>query len=67
MLFEVAIIEVPTPDQFKAGASEKLVFGPTCVIAKDAQAAGIKAVMGPDKPVDPIDMDRAQVLIRPFA
>lgn len=65
MLFEVAIIEVPTKDQQEKGETEKLVFGPKCVIARDAQSAGIKAVLDGEKPE--INMDRAQVLVRPFA
>lgn len=65
MLFEVAIIERPTKKEAEDGAVEKLVFGPTAVIARDSQGAVLAAIMGPDKPV--VEMARAEVLVRPFA
>ena len=64
-LFEVAILEVPSKKESEEGATEKLVFGPTAVVAKDSQSAAIAAVMGGEKPI--IDMAKAQVLVRPFA
>ncbi len=64
-LFEVAIIQVPSKKEAEEGATEKLVFGPKAVIAKDSQSAAIAAVMGGEKP--DIDMAKAQVLVRPFA
>ena len=66
-LFEVAILERPTKKEVEEqGAVEKLVFGPEPVVAKDAQSAGIAAVMGKtDMPE--FKMERAQVLVRPFA
>ncbi len=63
-LFEVAILEQPTKKEAEEGAGEKLVFGPTAVVAKDIQSAGIAAVMGGKVNVD---MSKAVVLVRPFA
>lgn len=66
-LFEVAIIQQPTKKEVEEGTGqEKLLFGPTAVLAKDSQSALILAVIGPDA-VQGLDMNRAQVIIRPFA
>lgn len=66
MLFEVAVVELPLKkDVEENGALEKLVFGPTFVVAKDQASAGLKALRSVD--AKDIDIDRSQVLIRPFA
>jgi hypothetical protein len=66
-LFEVAIIQKPTRKEIEEGTgSEKLLFGPTAVLARDNQAAAITAVTGTGAPVG-LDMARAEVLVRPFA
>jgi hypothetical protein len=64
-LFEVAIIEKPTRKEAEEGATEKLVFGPTPVIAKDQQSAVVVALLGENRPT--VDMNKAEVLVRPFA
>jgi hypothetical protein len=64
-LFEVAILEKPTKNEAEDGKSERLVFGPKAVIARDAQSAGIAAVLDADK-LD-VNRDRMEVLVRPFA
>jgi hypothetical protein len=64
-LFEVAVIEHPTKKEMEDGAVEKLVFGPTAIIAKDPQAAGVGAILGAkDTSFDP---QKIEVLVRPFA
>lgn len=65
MLFEVAVVKQPTKKEAEEGALEELVFGPVFVVAKSAEAAGLKALRG-DAAKD-IDVDRALVLTRPFA
>lgn len=65
-LFEVAILEQPTKKEAEEGASEKLVFGPTAVVAPNQQSAAIAAVMDAKAPTN-IDRNRMQVLVRPFA
>lgn len=66
-LFEVAIIQNPTKKELEEGTGvEKLLFGPKAVIARDAQAAAITAVTGTEAPAS-LDMNRAEVLVRPFA
>lgn len=68
MLFEVAILQKPTKKEIDEGtAQEKLVFGPTAVVARDAQSAAIAAVMGNGGTPLVLDMSRAEVLVRPFA
>lgn len=63
-LFEVAILENPTPKEAEEGAVEKLVMGPKAVVASDQQSAAIAAIM--DEQLD-VDKSRIQVLVRPFA
>jgi hypothetical protein len=65
-LFEVAIIQRPTKKQAEDGAIETLLLTPKAVVAKDAQAAAIGAVMNGDLPKD-ADLARIDVLIRPFS
>jgi hypothetical protein len=66
MLFEVAILEQPTAKEKEDGKSERLVFGPTAVVAADGQSAAIAAVMD-SKDSLTVDKSRMQVLVRPFA
>jgi hypothetical protein len=65
-LFEVAILQKPTKKEAEDGASEKLVFGPKSVVARDDQSAAIEAVMDGEVPRD-IERSRMEVLVRPFA
>jgi len=65
-LFEVAILEEPTKkDREEEGTIEKLVFGPTAVVARDSQSAGISAVLDCAAEIK-VDRSRMQVLVRPF-
>lgn len=64
-LFEVAILERPTPKQMEDGAAERLVLGPKAVIANDPQSAGI--VVAIEAKELSIDTSRMEVLVRPFA
>jgi hypothetical protein len=65
-LFEVAILQkTPKKKDDESSGKEVLVYGPKAVVARDAQAAGFSALMGADAPKD-LDMDHAQVIIRPF-
>jgi len=63
-LYEIAIIEKPTKKQEEEGATEKLVFGPKAVVARDPQAAAIGAVSGQ---TTAFDLNRIEVIVRPFA
>lgn len=66
-LFEVAIIQKQTKKEAEDGiGGEKLLFGPKFVIARDGQTAAIVALTGSESPRD-IDMNRSEVLVRPFA
>ena len=65
-LFEVAILQKPTKKELDEGTgTEKLLFGPKAVVARDGQSAAIAAVTGSDAPQG-LDMSRAEVLVRPF-
>ena len=63
-LYEIAILEKPTKKQEEEGATEKLVFGPKAVVARDPQAAAIGAVSGQTQT---FDLNRIEVIVRPFA
>lgn len=65
-LFEVAILELPEKKKDGKG-KEKLVFGPTPVIAADPQSAAINAVLDEPDKLKNIDRSRMQVLVRPFS
>lgn len=65
-LFEIAILQKPTKKELDEGTgTEKLLFGPKAVVARDGQSAAIAAVTGSDAPQG-LDMSRAEVLVRPF-
>lgn len=63
-LFEIAIIEKPTKKEAEEGGVEKLIFGPKAIIGRDGQSAAIAAVMSEGKA---INLDKAEVIVRPFA
>lgn len=65
-LFEVAVLETPTKKDAEDGKTERLVFGPKAVVARDSQSAAIAAVMdgGMDSTVD---RTRMNVIVRPFS
>jgi hypothetical protein len=66
-LFEVAILQKMTKKELEEGTGrEVLLFGPKAVVARDGQSAAIAAVTGKDAPAD-LDMNRAEVIVRPFA
>ena len=65
-MYEVALIEQPTKKEMEEGQGERLVMPPTPVIAKDEQSAGVSAVLQ-NKDKISADMNRIQVLVRPFA
>jgi hypothetical protein len=67
-LYEVAILEQPTKHEREDGMSERLIFGPAAVVAKDEQAAAISAVLDRQEMEHAIDVDRSRmtILVRPF-
>ena len=68
MLFLVAIVENPTKKEVENGGLGRLVLMPTAVIARDAQAAAVNAVMEMDsEKLKGFHKDRLQVHVLPFA
>lgn len=66
-LFEVAILQKPTKKEIEEGTgTEKLIFGPKFAVARDNQTAAITAILESSSGA-PLDMARAEVLVRPFA
>lgn len=66
-LFEVAILEKPTPKESKDGAVEKLLLGPIPIVAQDIQAAGFVAAFKNKDMLGDTDPSKMVVLVRPFA
>ncbi len=66
-LFEIAIIEKPSKKEAEDGAVERLVLGPVAVLAKNDQAAVIAAILGRTSSDTPLDLNKVEVLVRPFA
>lgn len=62
-LFEVAVIEKPSKKEAEEGAVEKLVLAPKAVVARDSQGAAISATQG----LQGLDVNKCEVLVRPFA
>jgi len=65
-LFEVAILQKPTKKEKEDGELEKLVFGPTTIIAKDSQSAAIETVMDNAGDLQNVDRKRMEILVRSF-
>lgn len=66
MLYEIALIQLPTKKEAEDGKAETLILPPTPVIAQDDKAAAVQAV-AQNKDKVPADLSRVQVLVRPFA
>lgn len=66
-LYEVVVLEKPTKKAAEEGALEKVMFGPTTIVAKDDKAAGLSAIMDNGPALAGADRSRLEVLIRPFA
>jgi hypothetical protein len=65
-LFEVAILRRPTKKEHEDGAGEELLYGPKAMLAKDKETAGLMVMRSKDVPED-LDLNRADLIIRPFA
>ncbi len=63
MLYEVALVRIPTKKDQEDGKLEELIMSPEAVIARDEKSAAVKAVAG--KQLD--NLDNVEVLVRPFA
>lgn len=66
-LFEVAVLEHPEKKKDESQKPEKLVGKPEYVIAKDGQAAALRFMRDHAAALADLDMDRVEVLVRPFA
>lgn len=66
-LFEIAIVKKPTKKEAEEGtASEELIYwGEKPIIAKDKESAGLMVMRSKDIPE--FDLNRVDLLIRPFA
>jgi hypothetical protein len=65
-VFEVILIQNPTKAESENGQIEKLIFGPTAVVARDDKSAGVQAVLTNRDQIQN-NLDRIDVLVRPFA
>ncbi len=64
-VFEVLVIEHPSIEDSKAGALERLISGPTCVVAKDSKSAALIFILGL-KDTLKADPSRIEIRTRPF-
>lgn len=64
-LYEIALIQNPTKIEAENGSLGKLIMPPVYVMARNEQAAGVQAVMA-NKATLPDELDRVEVLVRPF-
>jgi len=64
-LYEVAVISIPSKKELEEGGTEKLIFGPKAVVAKNEQAA-VFGVAQADE-IKGADLNKLQVLVRSFA
>lgn len=64
MLYEVAIIEMPTKKEAENGKGETLILAPTPVVAKDDKTAAIIASQKVD--LKDKEANRLEVFVRPF-
>lgn len=66
-LFEIAITQRANKKELDDGAAaERLLLKPIFILAKDDKTAGLMAMTHTDTPRD-LDLNRAEVLVRPFA
>lgn len=66
MLFEVALLLKPTTKEAEDGQIEKLIVKPTPVVAKSPEAAGAKVLKANLTNIEAEDLDRIEVMSRPF-
>ncbi|MFA5054291.1 MAG: hypothetical protein WC565_09545 [Parcubacteria group bacterium] len=64
MLYEIAAITKPTDREEEEGVVAAIVLEPMVIVAQDETAAVLKIVQGGK--LSGCDMDRVQVLVRPF-
>ena len=69
-LYEIAVLEHPTDKAAKDGELEKLIYGPSTVIAKDDKAAAMQVMLGDELRTamaeNNADSSRVEVVVRPF-
>jgi len=63
-LYDVAILEVTK--KVNGEETEKLVFGPKSVIAKDDKSAAITAIINNKDELEDMSPENIKVLVRPF-
>jgi hypothetical protein len=68
MLFQVAILELPTKEDAEAGKLETLVLEPQCVVANkdDYTSAAVLVAMDNAEELKGIDRNRMKVVVSPF-
>lgn len=67
MLYECAVLKIPTKKESEDGAAEELILSPVAIVAHDDKSAAIQIVAKHSDKFQGVDMARVQVLVRPFA
>ena len=65
MLYEVAVVKIPTKEEKKKGKKEELLVSPKAVIADNDQA--VLLTIGKEAKLESVDLNYVEVLVRPFA
>jgi len=66
MLFDVAIVKVPTQKEAEEGKMEELVVPPTTVVAVDEASATINVAVANADKLASVPKERLTVYVRPF-
>lgn len=66
MLYEVAVLEIPTAKEEAAGKEESLLVAPTCTIAEDDRSAAIAVAIERAAQLEGVPPSKRRFLVRPF-
>jgi hypothetical protein len=68
VIFEYIVVQHPHKKDAERGELERVVTGPSVIVAKDAKHAETEALLNLGTKVDDLDFDakRIKVLVRPF-
>ena len=64
MIFEVAVVSVPSVVAQQNGSVEKLILPPTPVVAQDERAAIVSAVLANHKNFEKVEPSTLKVIVR---
>ena len=66
MICEALVVLKPTGKEAKNGEMEKILAGPTVIVAKDLESAKLQMAIASAEVIKGADQERVEVLVRPF-